>query len=631
MLVIFNILQFVVFLVFYLIDRTRYGAREWILWSVCLAVGFSLIFARRGVPSWLMRPTVALSNALLYLGHIFLYLGIARFLEIRPWRAYVASVSAFFVFGSAIAMAVLGDGNLSANVLYLSLAGMLVCVGVPLWRDRSKGIRTSARFLSILMFAQAAFLLSRSILAYAGFTNLAFFESSVMQVGLFLAPLCMGYLWSSSIIIMLNHAKVSEYRESRKNQEVIFNTLPDAVWVVDVTDQRIVETNDGFSRLTGYERKEILGKTTDDIGIWKDPEIRKRSIRDALETSLVEDVELDFITKFGKVRTGMISSRKIALGGRATLVNILHDITARNEMENALKSSEEKFRLLVENSYDIIYSLDPRGKFTFVSPVWTRVLGHEVEDVLGKSFKDFVHPDDVGACKDFLAKMVATGERQAGIEYRALHKNGYWLWHTSSAVPFFSEEGAIAGFYGIDRDITERRELQKELEVQATTDELTGVTNRRHFIALASGEIKRAIRMGHDLSFALIDLDRFKDINDTYGHGVGDQALVFFTRIIKDHIRDMDVLSRFGGDEFIILFPETTTDHAIVVIERLRATLASTPFASVEPPILLGASVGVTCLARDSETSESLDTMLFRADKALYRSKDAGRNRYSVI
>lgn len=630
-LVIFNILQSIVFIAFYLTDRTRSGSREWILWSLCLAVGFSLIFVRRGIPAWLLRPSVALSNSLLYVGHIILYVGIVRFLGVKPWRAYLAAVSVFFAIGSAIAMAVLVDGNLSATILYLSLAAIIFGIGVPLWHDKTKGIKASARFLAVLMFSQSAYLLSRSLLAYAGFSNLAFFESSVVQVGLFLVPLCMGYLWSASVIIMLNHAKVSEYREARKNQEAMFNTMPDAVWVVDVMDQKIVEVNEGFVRATGYERGEVIGKTTLEIGLWKDEVLRERLFRKVTDVGFLEDVEFTFVTKAGKERTGIISGRVIALLGRALLVTVMHDISSRIEIERSLKASEEKFRLLVENSYDIIYSLDPKGKFTFVSPVWTRVLGHEVREVVGKSFKDFIHPDDVAACKDFLAKMVATGERQTGIEYRTLHKNGYWLWHTSSAVPFFSEEGEIAGFYGIDRDITERRELQRELEIQATTDELTGVTNRRHFIALANGELKRAIRMGHDLSFALIDLDRFKEINDTYGHGVGDQALVFFTRIIKDHIRDMDVLSRFGGDEFIILFPETTTDHAIVVIERLRATLATTPFTAVDPQIVLGASVGITCLAREAETGETLDTILYRVDKALYRSKEAGRNRYSVI
>ncbi len=630
-LVIFNILQTIVFIVFYLTDRTRTGSREWILWSLCLTVGFSLIFFRRAIPSWLLKPTVALSNVLLFVGHMILYVGIARFLEVKPWRAYLAFVSAFFAIGSAIAMVVLSDGNLSATILYLSLAAILIGMGVPLWRDGLKRIKSSARFLAVLMFSQSAYLLSRSILAYAGFSNLAFFEPSIVQVGLFLVPLCMGYLWSSSIIIMLNHAKVSEYREARKNQEAMFNTMPDAVWVVDVMDQKIVEVNEGFVRATGYERAEVVGKTTLEIGLWKDEELRGRLLRKVIEVGSLEDIEFTFVTKTGKERTGIISGRVIALRGRALLVTVMHDISSRIEIERSLKASEEKFRLLVENSYDIIYSLDPKGKFTFVSPVWTRVLGHEIRDVVGKSFKDFIHPDDVGACKEFLAKMVATGERQTGIEYRTLHKNGYWLWHTSSAVPFFSENGEIAGFYGIDRDITERRELQKELEIQATTDVLTGITNRRHFITLANGELKRAIRMGHDLSFALIDLDRFKEINDTYGHGVGDQALVFFTRIIKDHIRDMDVLSRFGGDEFIILFPETTTDHAIVVIERLRATLAATPFTAVDPVISLGASVGITCLAREADTGETLDAILYRADKALYRSKEAGRNRYSVI
>ena len=128
----------------------------------------------------------------------------------------------------------------------------------------------------------------------------------------------------------------------------------------------------------------------------------------------------------------------------------------------ALRANEEMFRLMIEHSHDIIYTLTSDGIFTYVSPVWTELLGHPVNEVTGKSFRDFVHPDDVSACLVWLQKVIESGQRQEGIEYRAKHLNGEWFLHTSGAVPFFDETSNVTGYYGIAADITEQRRALKE-------------------------------------------------------------------------------------------------------------------------------------------------------------------------
>lgn len=147
-----------------------------------------------------------------------------------------------------------------------------------------------------------------------------------------------------------------------------------------------------------------------------------------------------------------------------TAEKVIGGYIVRRKAELALQESEERFRNLVENANDIIYSLTADGVFTYVSPNWTSILGHDISEVLGKPFVPFVHPDDVAGCFAFLQKTLESGEKQSGIEYRVKHKNGTWRWHTTSASPFKDKDGNILYFIGIAHDITERKKTLDDLE-----------------------------------------------------------------------------------------------------------------------------------------------------------------------
>ena len=189
--------------------------------------------------------------------------------------------------------------------------------------------------------------------------------------------------------------------------------------------------------------------------------------------------------------------------------------------------------------------------------------------------------------------------------------------------PVKDENGRITHFLAVKEDITERRRMEELLQLQATTDELTHLTNRRRFLELAYNEIKRANRLNHSLSIAMIDIDYFKSINDTYGHAAGDEALGIFAKICQEYIREIDILARFGGDEFAMLLPETGSHQAFTVVERIRQALASHPVMFADRPILITISSGISGLEAKDET---LDMLLGRADQALYQAKEMGRN-----
>lgn len=399
-------------------------------------------------------------------------------------------------------------------------------------------------------------------------------------------------------------------------RETLIEKLRDGILVLD-ENQRIVDLNPAAAKLLGVETNATIGQAIS-------------AVLDGIQITAPSPGEIETQQEIQRAATTLqirilplLNSLQQPIGRLVTL----YDVTDQRRNEEALRESEEKYRLLVEHSYDTIYTLTADGIFTFVSPAWTRQLGHPIDQVVGKSFKQFVHPDDIPKCIEFIQTVIRTGHRQTGIEYRIQHMNGTWYWHISNAVPLKDASRTTIGLYGIAHDITDRKRLEAELQQQASTDELTGVFNRRHFLKLAQEELKRAIRLKHPLTIALIDIDHFKHINDTYGHAAGDQALLAFTKICKKNIREIDVFARFGGDEFALLLPEANCEQAREALERIRLLLTELQIPVNDHSISITLSAGISSLASEHE---SLDTLLGRTDQALYQAKQAGRNRIQV-
>jgi len=310
-----------------------------------------------------------------------------------------------------------------------------------------------------------------------------------------------------------------------------------------------------------------------------------------------------------------------------------------------LRESEEKHRLLIENSHDIIYTLSADEVFTFVSPAWTALLGHPLDQVVGQPFQHFVHPDDLAGCMVFLHAAIETGQRQEGVEYRVRRLDGSWSRHTSSAVPLKDEAGDVVGFQGTARDVTERRRAEEELQQRsqelahmneelvsettalaeanaaitriAATDHLTGLANRRHFYEALEKAVSLARRHGSPLALVALDLDGFKRANDSAGHEAGDEVLASFAALLDALCRVEDLPGRLGGDEFSLLLPGIDLGGARGLAERVLAAVRSRE-------ALARRGVTVSAGVAQWTPGEFPDDLLRRADEALYAAKRGG-------
>lgn len=359
--------------------------------------------------------------------------------------------------------------------------------------------------------------------------------------------------------------------------------------------------------------------TTLEMNLWKNPADRERLVGALHEDGHCDNLEVVLLRKDGSEFTGLLSAKIIQMKGVPHIVTVIRDVTARKRAEEAQRRSQELLTLFIRQSpiYAFIKEVTPTGsRVLHVSDNFQQLLGSSVSDLLGKTMSELFPPE-------FAATMTA--------DDRAVIANGLVVkldedfngrHYTSIKFPIIQGERVLLAGYTID--ITERKRLEEQLRQQATTDDLTGVANRRRFLELAQTETSRALRYRHPLALALIDIDHFKKINDTYGHAAGDQALLALAEICRTNIRAIDVFARFGGDEFAVLLPETSREEAAEVMQRVGLAVAARPADLDCGPVAITISAGIAGLASGED---SLDALLRRADQALYQAKEAGRNR----
>jgi diguanylate cyclase (GGDEF)-like protein/PAS domain S-box-containing protein len=268
------------------------------------------------------------------------------------------------------------------------------------------------------------------------------------------------------------------------------------------------------------------------------------------------------------------------------------------------------------------------GLATYFNQNWLKFVGRDIKQEIGNGWADNVHPDDFGQCLSIYTEAVRK-QQCCTLEFRLKRHDGEYRWILDNIVTRFSKTGKFLGFIGTCLDVTDQHIAKKIIEKQRDElayivmhDYLTDAFNRRYLFEYAELEIKRCKRYEHPLHLLMIDVDKFKNINDTFGHNIGDEVLYSLVKCINEKVRPFDMVCRYAGDEFCIILPETNQQGAYEIAERIRAGAEKITLTNADN-LTITLSIGI---AEYKEIFSGIEDWIFSADSALYKAKEAGRN-----
>jgi diguanylate cyclase (GGDEF)-like protein/PAS domain S-box-containing protein len=413
--------------------------------------------------------------------------------------------------------------------------------------------------------------------------------------------------------------------ESEKKYRRLVENSPEPIVVYQ--NEFIKYANPACVKLFGSSSiQEVIGQSIKDYFDSDSIHLIEQRINQAEEIGTIQGVtEEKVVLADGTVIDVEVTGITIKHEGKPAFLMMYHDITSRKCNEQALRKSEERYRLIAENMTDLVCLIAWDGSFKYASPSHVTVLGYPSEDYEGKYARDCMHKDDHPNVRKKLEKTIKTKEASS-FEFRFRDIEENWIWLEGKATSIFNVKGDFEHFLVVSRDITERRILEEKLSHMAHHDTLTGLPNRRVLFEQLKQSLKESDRYQRRIALMFLDLDRFKHINDTYGHDAGDELLKQFTNRVQGCIRESDVLVRLGGDVFVVLLPEISCETQITTLaERIISSLQK-PWKIFEHEFVTTSSIGIAFYEEGDKEKE----LLKKADIALYQAKSDGKNNYCV-
>ena len=421
-------------------------------------------------------------------------------------------------------------------------------------------------------------------------------------------------------------------RIEKEFSDAVLQSLPGAFYLAG-PDGRIIRWNANLSAATGYDDSQIEGMTPLDFSTPKDRVVVETAMRDVLEQGRDVAMEVEVMDKAGNVRPYSFTGRPLRMGGRMYMIGIGRDITMRKRNEQQMARAKERLDLALSSSNLALWDWDLKGNRVYFNESWCSILGEAPRESTysGEDVLSWNHVEDREVFRAALANAIKGVSEEFDCEYRVPNAAGDWIWiHSRGKVTHRDETKTALRMTGTSTNVTKRKAAEERAEYLATRDALTGLPNRVLLHDRLEQGIVNAARQSSGFAFMFIDLDRFKTINDSLGHQVGDELLKRVAARLTACVRASDTVARLGGDEFAVILENLRDDDAEgsqAVADKMIEVMGA-PMLINNQHLNTSCSIGISLYPADGKDSA---TLMKHADVAMYFAKEKGRNNYQFF
>ncbi|WP_052452411.1 PAS domain S-box protein [Noviherbaspirillum autotrophicum] len=436
-------------------------------------------------------------------------------------------------------------------------------------------------------------------------------------------------LGQESILLLMAQdvtERVRSQEEMRRFRMALDSSI-DAVYLIDRAQMRFIDVNETACVALGYTHQELLSLGPQHLEPGEgEMERLIRCLDDVVQSeSKTGMIRTAYQRKDGSRQPVEVYLRSIESEGGQLLLAVARDMTQRLQAEAVLRESEERFRVAFNQAAVGLAHVGTDGRWLMVNRKLCQIVGYTQQELLGMSFRDITHPDDRIVDRELARSMFRRELDEKTREKRYRHKNGYYIWVNVTSSTVRDEDGNPKYFSTVVEDISRRKQIEEELLHLANHDALTHLPNRSLLLDRLSQALVYANRSDGQVAVLVIDLDRFKNINDSLGHDVGDRIIIEVGRRLLACAHEGDTIARVGGDEFVVLRPDVQREETAAILAREILEALACPMTIAGHEFYPTASIGIGMYPKDGQDGQAL---LKNADTAMYRAKDAGRNNF---
>ncbi len=423
-----------------------------------------------------------------------------------------------------------------------------------------------------------------------------------------------------------------EARDSQQRFESLYQNAPVMMHEVD-GNGRILSVNQRWLDVLGYEEKDVIGKYSLLFLHEDSQELARHAIRTLKADDRLSDFSCQFVTTAGETIDVLLAAYVERDSDERVLrmVAVSIDVTAQRRFEQAVLKEKERLRVTLCSIGDAVITTNAKGDVAFLNPAAEKLTGWTSVEAMGKALIQVFHPTHEQSQQPLLDVASENEDTtNAALTYRRgvfTNRVGHEFAVQTSVASIELEAGLTLGSVIVFTDISEERKFMLEMEHHATHDALTGLVNRREFDRLLTELVNQSQDTEEQHALCFLDLDRFKQVNDTCGHAAGDELLRQITVLFKRATRHSDTLARLGGDEFAVLLRHCDVDQALIKANELCRCIENYTFEHDNQTFKVGVSIGISLITTDTKDR---DGVLTAADSACYAAKNAGRGRIHV-